>query len=171
MPVLSRCPLCRAVMPETRGECRCRRCGELVLPAVRKLCAVCGGDLTHSKKVRDDTGEYFCHDCWDQRLAARGEQPGYICRTCRHLFPPEAVYQDGDEVICHGCHAHQTLDPNALMEAAATTVPAEEPWGTSPTRTRAARRQADPIPWAWVAGGIAFLIVAAIVLVVYWSRT
>jgi len=118
MPVLSKCPLCRGVMPEVRGEVRCPRCGELVLPSVRKLCAACGDDVTRVKRIRDDSGEYYCHDCWARKLAASGEEPGYVCQTCRQVFPSDDVYQDGDDIICKQCLQERNLDPNDLLEAA-----------------------------------------------------
>ncbi len=118
MPVLSKCPLCRGAMPDARGEARCPRCGELVLPSVRKLCATCGSDVTHGKRVRDEAGEYYCHDCWTDKLAARGEEPGYVCSTCSRLFPSSGVYQDGDDIICMRCFQQRNLDPNTLLEEA-----------------------------------------------------
>lgn len=120
MPVLTRCPMCGAVMPDARGgEARCPRCAEMVLPALRKLCAGCGKDVTREKRVRDEHGEYFCHDCWSEKLAARGEEPGYVCNTCGGLFPSAGVYQDRDELICRNCYAQRVVDPNALLAAAA----------------------------------------------------
>lgn len=162
MPVLSKCPLCRAVMTEQRGEARCPRCGELVLPAVRKLCAGCGGDITHAKRVRDDAGEYYCHDCWADKLAARGEEPGYFCSTCRGLFPTDQVYQDGDDIICAGCLQHRNMDPNVLLDVAAHAGD-ERPAVFSPA---AAPSPSGP-PWALISVAVAVLatLVAVIVYV------
>lgn len=154
MPVLSRCPLCRGVMPDARGEARCPRCGELVLPAVRKLCAGCGGDVTRTKRVRSDDGEYFCHDCSSAQLAARGERPGYVCYACGLPFPPGQVYQDGDGVICVECLRQRNVDPNDLLEAAAH-IGDEAPAVFAPTR--AYGRPSD-VPWGWISFGIAVLM-------------
>ena len=165
MPVLSRCPLCRAVMPESRTESRCPRCGELVLPAVRKLCTTCGKDVTREKRVRDEAGEYYCHDCWDARLAARGEEPGYVCNTCRGVFPSDQVYQERDDTtICFGCYEQRNLDPNALLEAAASAGD-EAPAVFAPTVS--ARRPA-PLPWGLIVMGIA-LVIALIALGAFLS--
>jgi ribosomal protein L37E len=155
MPVLSRCPLCRAVMPDSRGEARCPRCGELVLPAVRKLCVTCGHDITREKRVRDEAGEYSCHGCWEARLAARGEEPGYVCRTCGRVFLSDQVYQDGDEVICHGCYDVRSVDPNALLDAAAEAGDVETA-AYSPVFS--ARRPVGP-PWDLITWGIVVLVV------------
>jgi hypothetical protein len=161
MPVLSRCPLCRAVMRDSRGESRCPKCGELVLPAIRKLCAICSCDVTREKRVRDDAGEYFCHTCWEARLAERGEEPGYVCFTCRQVFASDQVYQDGDELICHACHAQRTLDPNELLAAAADAGD-DAPAVFTPVTPYNPPRQ---VPWGLVSlAGV--LLVALIVLIV-----
>ncbi len=161
MPVLIKCPLCRAVMPDGRGEARCPRCGELVLPAIRKLCGGCGGDVTHAKRVRDGA-EYYCHECWADKLAARGEEPGYICGTCRGLFATDQVYQDGDDIICVGCHEQRNLDPNALLEVAADAGD-----GAPAVFTPSLPSKPEGAPWGLISLAIAVLLtlVAAIVFI------
>lgn len=156
MPVLAKCPLCRAVMPGTRGESRCPRCAELVLPSVRKLCAVCGGDVTHSKRVRDDVGEYYCHDCWAERLAARGEEPGYVCNTCRGLFPSDRVYQDGDDIICMRCFQQRNLNPDDLLEVAAHAGDDAAPVFAPTSLTTGRRRE---LPWGLICAAVLVLAV------------
>jgi hypothetical protein len=167
MPVLSRCPLCRAVMPESRTESRCPRCGELVLPAVRKLCTSCGKDVTREKRVRDEAGEYFCHACWEERLAARGEEPGYVCNTCRRVFPSDHVYQVGEETICHGCYQQQTLDPNALLEAAADAGD-EAPVVFAPTSISI--RKPAQLPWGLITLGIVLVIAMITIAIILSTR-
>jgi ribosomal protein L37E len=152
-------------MPESRTESRCPRCGELVLAAVRKLCAGCGKDVTREKRVRDDMGEYFCHGCWEERLAARGEEPGYVCNTCRRVFPSDQVYQDGEETVCHACYSQRTMDPNALLEAAASAGD-DAPAVFAPSYSV---RRAAPIPWGLIWVGVG-LLVALVVAIVVMSR-
>ncbi|HEX8915521.1 MAG TPA: hypothetical protein VF796_24420 [Humisphaera sp.] len=106
-------------MPDSRGEARCPRCGEMVLPAIRKLCAGCGADVTRAKRTRDEAGEYYCLDCWSARADARGEAAHYRCHVCGGGYPSDQVYQDGEELICRGCYDERQLDPNALLLAAA----------------------------------------------------
>lgn len=167
MPVLSRCPMCRAVMPESRTESRCPRCGDLVLPAVRKLCAGCGKDVTREKRVRDEAGEYYCHPCWDERLAARGEEAGYVCNTCRGVFASDQVYQERDDTtICFGCFEQRNFDPNALLEVAAHAGD-EAPAVIVPHTY--AKRPAQ-LPWGLISMGIALAIALIIVAVVLSSR-
>ena len=161
MPVLAKCPLCRAVMPEGRGEARCPRCGELVLPAVRKLCAGCGADVTHAKRVRDGH-EYYCHDCWAEKLAARGEEPGYVCNTCRGLFSSDHVYQDGDDIICMNCFQQRNLDPNALLETASHAGD-DAPVVYAPTELSTAGK--GTLPWGLISLAIALLVVLISVFV------
>lgn len=166
MPMLSRCPLCRGVMADSRAECRCPRCGEVVLPAVRKLCAICGQDVTREKRVRDPAGEYYCHGCWDTRLAARGERAGYVCNTCGQLFPTESVYQDGEELVCHRCYDRRSSDPDALLAAAA------DAGDTAPVVFAPAtyRRPAAGFPWGLVSFAIALLVVLTGLVVILSVR-
>src|SRR5829696_8959019 len=111
MPVLSRCPLCRAVLPaaaaEAPGEVRCPRCGEMVLPSSRKLCARCGRDVTHEKRVRAPGGEYFCPGCWSEAAAEYGGSAAYTCAVCGGSFTADQIFQDGDRLICRACHTRQ----------------------------------------------------------------
>jgi ribosomal protein L37E len=171
MPVLSRCPLCRGVMPDSRGESRCPRCGELVVAAVRKLCATCGTDVSRAKRVRGDDGEYYCHPCWDAKLAARGEEVGYLCNACDLAFASDQVYQDGDEVICHDCYANRAADPDALVAAADGL--AGQGVADAPTRfaggTPSSARPA-PFPWGPVSFAIAVFIALVVLLVVVSVR-
>ncbi|QOV89062.1 hypothetical protein [Humisphaera borealis] len=148
-------------MPEGRRESRCPRCGELVLPAVRKLCAVCGHDITHAKRVRDDN-EYYCHDCWADKLAARGEEPGYVCNTCRSLYPSDQVYQDGDDIICRTCFADRNLDPNALLEVASH---AGDDAPVVYAQTELSNAGKSTLPWGLISLAIGLLVALVGVLV------
>ena len=167
MPVLSRCPLCRGVMPDARGEARCPRCGEKVLPAIRKLCAGCGTDVTRTKRSRDETGEYYCPDCWSARLAARGDEPAYACDACGQLFPPDQIFRNGDEQVCADCYRQRNLDPDALL-AAAVQAGDEAPTVFNPASSY--RGKPADFPWGWIAFGIAVLVatVGAVVLLSLW---
>ena len=188
MPVLSRCPLCRGVMADTRGgEARCPRCGELVLPAIRKLCAGCGSDVTRDKRVRDEqTSEYYCHDCWDNKQAARGEvYVGYVCHVCRMAFASDQVYQeeDVDAVICHDCYGQREMGGTAVVSTAAAVTAGRGGVTSRPSVRQSSqsappppldefaryRRKAD-MPWGLISFGIAVLIAIVAMLVVVSVR-
>ena len=167
MPVLSRCQLCSGVMPDALGEARCPRCGEMVLPVIRKLCAGCAADVTRTKRTRDDAGEYYCADCWAARLAAGGEASVYPCGACGQLFPPDQIYRDGDDQVCGDCYRQRNVDPNALLAAAAAAGD-DGPAVFAPASTyrQPAYRQPAEFPWGWLSFGIAVLVatVGAVVL-------
>jgi ribosomal protein L37E len=170
MPVLSRCPLCRGLMPDSHGgESRCRRCGELVLPAIRKLCAGCGTDLTRGKRVRDESnGEYYCHDCWDKKLATQSEVVDQLCNTCGLVFAANQVYQDGDAVVCKDCYAQRAGDPDALAYAAAAggaSAPDYDPTASTFDPTARYRRRTGT-PWELVAFCIAAILALVVVVLV-----
>ncbi len=78
MPVLARCPMCRAVLPagsaDVPGEVRCPRCAEMVVPVARKFCGRCSRDVTRERRMKDAAGEYYCPDCWSRRAAEAGTQ-------------------------------------------------------------------------------------------------
>lgn len=167
MPVLSRCPLCRGIMPESRAEARCPRCGELVLAVQRKLCASCGQDVSRQKRVRDEAGEYYCHGCWESRLAARGEEVGYICGACRKVFGSGEVYQDGEGAICFSCHADRELDPNALLAAAAA---ADDSGSAIFYPSVSVKVKPQGTPWGLIAAGIALLLAIVGTLVMLSMR-
>jgi DNA-directed RNA polymerase subunit RPC12/RpoP len=134
----------------------------MVLPAIRKLCAGCGADVTRGRRTRDESGEYFCPDCWAAQPAARGGQVSYACHTCGQSFTPDQVYQDRHEVICVGCYEQRTLDPDALLEVAAHAGDDAPAVFATP---RTYRRRSEP-PWGWISLGIAVLVatIAAVAL-------
>jgi hypothetical protein len=85
MSISITCPSCgtkaNAADAAAGKRAKCRKCGaavqipalvpvEAVAPTVAvpslppKLCASCGADVSHQKRVKDDLGNYYCHPCW-----------------------------------------------------------------------------------------------------------
>jgi hypothetical protein len=122
MPVLARCPMCRAVLPagtaDAPGEVRCPRCAEMVLPAARKLCARCSRDLTHERRMRDPAGEYYCPPCWSAAAAEAGRKAAFTCGTCGGSFSLQEVSQEADHLICRACLAARDLNPETILSSA-----------------------------------------------------
>lgn len=118
MPVLSLCPRCRAVMPASAERGRCHKCGEMVVPAARKLCFRCGTDITAAKRVKDDAGEYYCHPCWED-LGVSGRRRKSACSGCGRTFGFEHLAPGVDGAyVCRVCLSKRD-DPDALLDAAA----------------------------------------------------
>jgi hypothetical protein len=46
------------------------------MPAVAKLCTVCGQDVASKKRVKDPEGRYYCEPCFQTRRAAAGAAKG-----------------------------------------------------------------------------------------------
>jgi hypothetical protein len=78
MAIKAPCPRCKHVstVPDSAGGrlARCRQCGAIVhIPIAdsqRKFCCVCRGDVTQTKRVKDERGQYYCEACWKARLDA-----------------------------------------------------------------------------------------------------
>jgi hypothetical protein len=100
MPVLARCPMCRAVLPagsaDAPGEVRCPRCAEMVVPAARKFCARCSRDVTRERRMKDAAGEYYCPDCWPRRAAEAGTQVEDTFRPRRDVVPDALISAASD---------------------------------------------------------------------------
>lgn len=177
MPVLTRCPMCRAVLPPgARGETRCPGCRELVLPASRKLCGRCSMDVSREKRVKDVSGEYYCHTCWTQICEEAGYAPGFVCGKCGQTFSFDDVYQVGDALVCRGCKTGipqgvqiDDVDPDQLLEAAAEMGDASPVIFTPTTTYRRWRWRRPTEVWvmvAWIVGIACFAILAALVAIV-----
>ena len=173
MPVLARCPLCRAVLPakaaDAEGEVRCPSCAEMVVPATRKLCARCSRDVTRDRRMRDATGEYYCPECWTAVVNEGGARAAFPCGVCGGTFPALELASDGNGVICRTCRAARDLNPETLLSAASelggehtTYQPEAETFAHHQARMR--RRQQLRVA-LWVVGGIAaFALIVAIAL-------
>jgi hypothetical protein len=78
MPIKVPCPRCKHVthLPDAAGGKlgRCKQCGAIVrVPLTdlqRKFCSVCHVDISQSKRVKDERGQYHCPSCWQARLDA-----------------------------------------------------------------------------------------------------
>ncbi len=74
MPISITCPKCgtTAIVPDTAAgaKARCKHCGHVVQIPVQapKECCMCGVDVTHQKRVRDEDGSYYCEDCAKERF-------------------------------------------------------------------------------------------------------
>ncbi len=174
MPVVPKCPRCRAVLFASDSRPRiCTRCGERVVPVPCKICFVCAADVTNAPRFKDPGGEYFCTACWEDRVAAAGSQPSYPCVSCGNVFAASDIYQEANHYICKPCFETRDTFPTALREAAAeaeespTFAPGLNVPGTYAYTAVLAKKRYDQR--MWVIGiaavvGVVILVVAAIVL-------
>lgn len=176
MPVLARCPMCRAVLPagsaDAAGEVRCPRCAEMVLPATRKFCARCSRDVTRERRMKDAAGEYYCPDCWSGAREGSGKQALFTCRSCGASLPESAFAGEGDGTLCSTCRAARDLTPETVLSAASdlggdhVTVPPEV---ETFSQQRARQRRRSRVRVAlWLAGAI--VVAAVIVAIVLLAR-
>ncbi len=102
---------------------RCRKCGGLVrVPGgPKKICGVCGKDVSDAQRVKDAEGKYLCAACHQAQLAV-GQAPEmsqiYVCSVCQGVFSAADVYDDAGKVVCKSCWAGNAAPagrPNASM--------------------------------------------------------
>src|SRR5688572_13057608 len=166
MPVLARCPLCRAVLPAASAdgpaEVLCPRCAEMVLPATRKLCARCSRDVTHEKRTRDGTGEYYCADCWPAVAAESAGKGAFECADCGGSFAAHEVRQVGDVFVCRTCRAARARTPRTVPDAPAVGV--SDPNVETFTAYQARRRRQRHVRVAlWCAAGVVLGALAVVI--------
>ena len=172
MPVLARCPLCRAVLhaesADAPAEVRCPRCAEMVVPNTRKLCARCSRDVTHEKRTRDGTGEYYCAHCWSEVAAESAGKGIFECAACGGKFAAHEVRQEGGHFICRSCRGARGGSP-ALLPASASG-PIQLPTGVETFSGYQARqrRQRQVRTALWVVG--ATFLLAVIVAIALYAR-
>lgn len=124
---------------------RCPNClGNVRVPAISKVCCACGVDVAQQRRVKDDTGRYYCHPCWsertvdgyqamgddhratDQRGGMTAAPPVVACARCSELFeaPPGQTKcptcqskTDADAPHSHGARFPGVLrDPDASCD-------------------------------------------------------
>ena len=173
MPVLARCPMCRAVLPagaaDARGEVRCPRCSEMVVPNARKLCARCSRDLTHERRMKDAAGEYYCPPCWSAAAAESGRQAAFPCATCGGSFPLQEISEERDHLVCRPCLAARDLNPETLLTGASdlggehtTADPDAETFAHYQTRKKREQQLRTAL---WAVGALVFVAVIVAVAI------
>jgi len=174
MPVLARCPMCRAVLPpaaaDARGEVRCPRCAEMVVPNARKLCARCSRDLTHERRMKDAAGEYYCPACFSAAAAESGRKALFPCAACGGSFALSDVLEEDDHLVCRTCLAARDLNPETLFTSASdlggeqtTADPDAETFAHYQSRKKRERQWRRAL---WIAGATA-LVVVLVAIAVY----
>jgi hypothetical protein len=104
------------------------------MPAVAKLCTVCGNDVAGKKRVKDAEGRYFCDPCFATRASAphvslgttqpaapaddgildlapepkKAEEPMFGCAGCKKLVPQRQVRNVDGEFLCSTCASKRT---------------------------------------------------------------
>src|SRR4051812_30432857 len=94
MPIRAKCDNCGKVynVPDTSAgkRLRCKQCAvvftvpsgaapvgaaaptvSVSVPAVQKLCVVCGQDVAGRPRTKDQAGNYYCRACYDEKARSR----------------------------------------------------------------------------------------------------
>jgi hypothetical protein len=85
-------------------------------PAVKKLCCVCGRDVSHEKRAKDEKG-YWCYDCHKadrERQRGGGDKPRARCPECGRLVPADSIASLHGMTMCAKCRIEQDELPNHL---------------------------------------------------------
>lgn len=113
------CTNCRAVtaVPDDAAgtNVRCATCGAaLAVRAAaaappRKVCCVCGTDVSGRKRTKDARGRYFCEACWAEQVRAGRAAPveplDTVCTVCGVLAGPREYVTVDNRDVCKSCHA------------------------------------------------------------------
>jgi hypothetical protein len=128
------CPDCGGVIggDESGGRQRCQCSADLTMedteveaqavpvtsaaPAVeevKKVCCVCGKDVTHARRAKDKRG-YWCYECHraDLRRERGAEKPRARCPQCGRMVPAESITSYHGETLCQKCLIEQDELPN-----------------------------------------------------------
>jgi hypothetical protein len=93
MSIAVECSSCKTVaqVPDSAAgaQGKCRKCGRLVHVPVKKICNVCGADVSGLKRHKDCAGNYFCEPCWEKELA---NDPATVLVAA---VPAESKYHPG----------------------------------------------------------------------------
>src|SRR5437868_2622093 len=79
----------------------------MAVPGV-KICARCGADVSGRRRVKDESGHYYCPACAATVAATAPRRPAggdFTCSQCRGAFEQDEVYDLDGQVICHECYA------------------------------------------------------------------
>ena len=75
---------------------------------IRKICCNCKADVSQTKRVKDDAGQYYCHPCWQQQTTSRtaSSAPSNAktpCGICGALTEPDLLWRDQGLMVCDEC--------------------------------------------------------------------
>jgi hypothetical protein len=126
------CPDCGGVVGATEtteagAPCRCftqtpgksdtlvseTMVAETLQPAeapVSKICRICGKDVSHEKRVKDNQG-YYCYPCAKEE-DKKDHQGRVRCKVCGKLTREEHISEYDGKKMCHRCQAER----NALKK-------------------------------------------------------
>lgn len=80
--------------------------------AGRKICCVCGKDVTHDRRMKDAaTGRYWCYSCGAAEQSAQhsGIGVGIPCPECNKMCSPQHMHKVKDHYVCEHCYnAHHS---------------------------------------------------------------
>jgi len=112
------CPDCGGLLgadPEDlRRKCTCNlndtdHVGEAMgITQVKKVCCVCGKDVTGKKRAKDSRG-YWCYDCHKAERAKEKAAEGnkVACHDCGRMVLPTALISYEGDMICGRCKEYR----------------------------------------------------------------
>ena len=79
----------------------------------KKICCICGKDVTHAKRAKDERG-YWCYDCHKaDKAAKRGDtSPRARCPECGRMVPADSITIYHGHSLCAKCRSEQEDLPN-----------------------------------------------------------
>lgn len=141
------------------------------MPAMRKLCTRCGMDVTREKRVKSETGEYYCHHCWEASHRASGLVAAYTCCRCGGAYGFDDVFQATEGLVCRRCRAGMSPadlgpDTDALLDAAAEIGGEASPVFTPAPVYFRRRKASQRAMILWMVGAVvAFGLIIALVAI------
>lgn len=69
-----------------------------------KHCIQCGRDVSHSKRMKDSRGRYWCFDCGAADEARKGNGLMTRCAKCGRPTLPQHLYRSGENYVCGDCN-------------------------------------------------------------------
>ena len=69
-----------------------------------KRCVSCKKDVTHQKRMKDSSGQYWCVKCGEADRAKKGQVAGDPCGNCGERFPAAKLTKYGSARLCPGCY-------------------------------------------------------------------
>jgi formylmethanofuran dehydrogenase subunit E len=73
-------------------------------PTGAKRCIQCGRDVSHSKRMKDSRGRYWCYDCGAADQARKGSSLMTPCAKCGKPTAPQDLHRSGEQYVCGACH-------------------------------------------------------------------
>ena len=69
----------------------------------KKICVKCGQDVSHSPRMKDHDGKYWCVPCGEQDRMHRLHSDAGICEGCGESFNHSQLMNIAGQHLCQRC--------------------------------------------------------------------